>query len=797
MAVYAVAAALALWAAGRWVLPLRKRVALVLALLPLLFTGRALSTGRLFAPIDILFSGEPFRPLKAAHGIPAHARTPLLSDVSSSMIPWHQAVRESIADGRLPLWNRFVLAGEPLLAVQQHAALHPSTWFSLLLPAAQAWTFLMTLRLFLALLAAYLFFREIGCGETSSLLGAAGWGFSDTLVFWLGYPVTVSLGPFPLLLLGLHRLARDADRRAFALTVTALVLIVTAGHPETLLFAVAGGGVYFLFRLGAAPRERRVRAVLVSLLAGVAALGLTAVQLLPLVEALPQTWEHVFRHGWYANVKKSVELADSARRGVTAVLPFAYGESGRSLLWKDFGPPGLYAGALLFPLAIVGLGSRRGPRWAFLAMGLLGAALWARLALVTDAVAALPLFDIGVLDYLGFLAVFALAALAALGADRLQRGEGTAGVRDRRRGHGGRDRGSLRASPRPVSPTSGCLRTSRRRGSLWEIGPLLAGALLVVLLRKSAPWRATAAAPALLLGMLLAARVAEAGSIYPTYPASALYPPLPALDAVPRNAPFRFVGVGAFFVPNAAAMYGVEDVRGYASMTLWSLRRTYPLWCVDQNVWFNRVDDLTRPFLSFLNVRYALVSAGQPAPAGWTRIASGPTADLLENGGALARAFVPASFIEEPDVERRIEALGRITDFAQLGIVGVGVGVGVGSPSGAAAPERPNGRARVAIADYRPQSLELEIEAEEEAVIGTSIPGWRGWKARLDGQPIAPLSYNHAFLGFRVPSGTHRLTLRYLPDGFVAGAAVSAATFVVLLVLGVSGLRRQRISSRR
>ncbi len=282
----------------------------------------------------------------------------------------------------------------------------------------------MTLRLFVALLAAYLFLRDLGCGEAPALLGAVGWGFSDFLVFWLGFPVGNSVGPFPLLLLGLSRLARDSDRRAVGLTTCALVLIVTAGHPETLLFAVAGGGVYFLFQLAFADRARRLPAVLLSLVAGAAALGLTAVQLLPLAEAMPQTHEHAVRSGYFADAKKGAPLIESARRGLTFPVPFAYGESGRSNVWKDFGPPAVYAGSILFPLAWTGLYSRNRQRWIFMAMGLLGAALWLRLAVVTDAVASLPLFEISILEYCVFLAVFALSALAALGAERLCHGEG-------------------------------------------------------------------------------------------------------------------------------------------------------------------------------------------------------------------------------------------------------------------------------------------------------------------------------------------------------------------------------------
>ena len=777
--VYAGAAGLALWAGSRWVFPLRRRVALVLAVLPLLFTGRALLTGRVLAPLDILFSPHPFTALQTAYGLPAQARTPLLSDVVSSMIPWHQAVREAVTHGRLPLWNRFVLAGEPLLAVQQHAALHPATWFSLLLPPPQAWTFLMTMRLFVALLAAYLFLRENGCGDAPALLGAAAWSFSDLLVFSMGYPVTTSLGPFPLLLLGLGRLARDADRRAVALTTAALVLIVTAGHPETLLFSVAGGGLYFLFALGAAGRGRWLRPLWLSFLSGALALGLTAVQLAPLLEALPQTFEHLFRLIWYAHADKSAPLVDSARRGLTIVVPFAYGESGRTQLWRDFGLPGIYAGALLFPLALTGLGWRGRLRLALLAMGLLGAGLWARLAVVTDLVAKLPLFDIGILEYGGFLAIFTLAAFAAFGAQRLSRGEGirtfwlgcaitaaaVAGIFLLRRD------GLVTLGMRPEFA---------RIRLIWALGPLLLGALVLGVSKHT---RARLAAPAL-LGLFLASRVAEAGSIYPTYPAAAWYPPLPALDAVPRDAPFRFVGLGYFFVPNVAAMYGLEDVRGYESMTLLWFRQTFPLWCVDQPVWFNRVDDLTRPFLAFLNVRYALVEHEALAPQGWTRIASGPTADLLENPKALARAFVPQLLLAEPDRERRLQALSEISDYSRQGVIE--------SESGARMDWAANGRAQVAVTEYRPQSLVLDIDAQEESVVGTSIPGWRGWQARLDGERVVPLTYNSAFLGFRVPAGKHRLALCYRPVGFQIGAWISLATAAILAAAAV----RSRIISR-
>jgi hypothetical protein len=68
------------------------------------------------------------------------------------------------------------------------------------------------------------------------------------------------------------------------------------------------------------------------------------------------------------------------------------------------------------------------------------------------------------------------------------------------------------------------------------------------------------------------------------------------LEAIPRHVPHRMTAIGYNFIPNIAALYEVEDVRGYEAMTFKPLFETYPLWCVHQPVWYNRVDDPRGPF---------------------------------------------------------------------------------------------------------------------------------------------------------------------------------------------------------
>src|SRR5262249_18325361 len=189
----------------------------------------------------------------------------------------------------------------------------PLAWIAFALPLAQGWTFEMSVRLFLAVLCAYLFFRELEIEEPTSVLGGLGWALSDHFVFFLGYSVAASLIPFPLLLLGLRRLARSPGRNAVGIAVAALVLMILGGHPEVLLHCVVAGGLFFLFELWTAPKGNVVRALALSVLVAFLSLGLTAMMLLPFAEIVPYTETHAVRSSVLAVSRRSVDLDESLK----------------------------------------------------------------------------------------------------------------------------------------------------------------------------------------------------------------------------------------------------------------------------------------------------------------------------------------------------------------------------------------------------------------------------------------------------------------------------------------------------
>lgn len=771
VAVYAVTGLVAAFLASRYVSRVPVRSALFLLLAPLLLVGRAMLTGGVYAPIDNTYQAPPLSRHAREMGTSV-TQNPILGDVVYQEIPWRKAVREAVKNGRLPLWNRFILAGEPLLAVQQPVVFHPATWISFLLPLAQSWTFEMALRLFLAALCAYLFLRDVGCSELAALFGAFAWAFSDYLVFFLGYPLTPAVAPFPLLLLGLRRLTTAPGKGSVALTVIALLLIGTSGHPETLLHTVAAAGVYFLFELAGA-RESRGRAFVLSILAGALALGLLAVLLLPLLEALPHTAENLSRTRYYAHVTKSVPVPQAVRRLSVNLIPYSYGMPGKGETgpgsWEIAG----YAGTLVWPFALLGMFSKIRAKWPLAALGLAGVLLEAHFPVITDGLSALPVFNIALNERLVFLAAFASAALAAFGLDWLMQQKNAARLALAAFG-GLAVIALLFAIFRPHLLRLGMPRTDLRDRFLLQAIPLvLMGFAALVFGRRYL--KSVAAAGVVLL---ILQRGFEERNVYPTYPNRAFYPPLRSLERIPRGVPERMTAVGFTFVPNISALYELEDVRGYEAMTFFPLFETYPLWCVHQAVWFNRVDDPTRPFLSFLNVRYVYAPPGYSPPPGWKVLFRGDEGLLLENPGSLARAFAPAHVSYEPDSERRLGLLWAIRDFSDAGVIGQGPPPGV-----ARGQAQPNGHASVRTAAYQAGRMTLDIDANEPALIATSVTAWPGWKLTIDGAPAPLLPYNHAFLAFRSPPGRHTAILHYWPDSFTAGLAVSGAALVSCLVL--------------
>jgi len=395
--------------------------AIVLFLLPFCFVGRALLTDNVYGPVDLPYVTEPLKGMREVMGMP-EIHNGILSDLYAQMIPWRKAVQYAYAHGQWPLWNPFILSGSVLAASAQPAVYSPFTLLALLLPVAKGLTFSAAITLFIAGLGAFLFARELGCRESVALFAAAGWMYAKALAFFLLWAIGGAWALFPLVLLGTRRCVRAPSMRSAALLCAALVLILFAGHPETVLHAVFVGAVYGVVELARVRRgvgRDTGRALAAAAGAGVVAFGLTAIYILPILEAAPQTGEHGFRVEVWSKMSHAVTPTESAARMLTDVFAYLHGHRWE---WGDVhhfpldttAPDSIVLGMALFALWRI----RSGDTWFFGALALFGFLMRAAWKPLSDLVQKLPMFDITINERFAFAGAFALVMLAALGLER-------------------------------------------------------------------------------------------------------------------------------------------------------------------------------------------------------------------------------------------------------------------------------------------------------------------------------------------------------------------------------------------
>jgi hypothetical protein len=382
---------------------------------------------------------------------------------------------------------------------------------------------------------------------------------------------------------------------------------------------------------------------------------------------------------------------------------------------------------------------------------------------LSTALQKLPLFDVVLNERFAFAAAFALVILAALGVEH------AIAKSDRAFGW------SLAAAT--VVFAGGAVLVERAKviydsvpewgvyayfGDVAGIG--LAAILVILWPRALAP---------LMLVALLAQRLVSAGDVYPTLPRSAAYPPIPILEPLKTiDEPFRVAGRKYAFIPGTGALYELEDVRGYEALTLQRYFDTYDAWCVHQPVWFNRVDDLSRPILDLLNVRFAVVSDKLDPPQWWREVARQRSAKLLENTHVLPRAFVPDVVVLGATEGDALKELPSVADFRARAWIEAPI----------AKHERDNRVGAVSGVRRSGNGVRFDADMRADGWVIVSETAWEGWRAYIDGRRVKHYSADATLLGVFVPAGRHDVRLVYLPDSFVLGRTITFVTIAILLI---------------
>jgi hypothetical protein len=783
----------------RFVQPVSRTAAIVLVLLPLCFTGRALLTGKVYAPIDLPFMSEPLNAYAAEFGV-AKVHNGTLSDLYCQIIPWRSAVRTAFANGEWPLLNPFMLCGDILAAAAQPAPYDPFNLLGMLIPLPPSLTFAAAMTFFLAGFGAFVFMRSLGCGELAALVTAAGWMFSGNVAFFVGWPLARSWAYLPLIFFAVRFVVRETSIRGGVILLIALTLLILSGHPESLLHVTAVGAAYGLFEI-VSTRERIGRVIAIACASGVVALLLTAIFLLPFIEASQQTLELRTRLSYRAMPWPFMpELIE--RRAANTVFPFWGGQPWRDSFTPEFDPQTARTGSIVLSLAIAALfvARRRSETWFFFGLVLICLCAAFEAPPVSNILHKLPLFNMALNARLAFAASCAISILAGLTIDAIA---GSAGVSPARSARGS-TADETSALPRRVAITAAVIAIALALGTyaVWahemtvgvdpsvirtiafaELIPL--GAVAILLLART-PLRT---ALPLVFILILGQRIIEDGSMYPSLPQHVFYPKIPLIRAIPRDSkePFRVAGEHFVLIPDSAAIYQLEDPRGYEAMTFARLADTYPAWSIPQAISFNAIGDLQPPFLSFLNIKYAIVPLSVNVTEGWRELMKDRSAKLFENTRVLPRAFVPRHIRYERSGGPIVKAMTAAKDFSDVAWIEV--------PE-LQPHEIANGPGTLTL---HKDGFRLSIDAvmENDGWVVASQSAWKGWRAYIDGHRVETRFANHAFVGVFVPKGRHNVKLQYRPESFTRGRNISFTTLGALIAAAIFPSARRRFQQPR
>ena len=768
--------------AHRFVRRMSRVAVIVMLLVPLCFTGRALLTGRVYSPIDLPFQSQPLESFRPDFGVQG-AQNGILSDVFTLNIPWKYAARMAITHGEWPLWNPYVAAGDILAASAQPTPYEPLFLVSLLLPMPASLTFLASMTFFLGILLMFLFLRELGCSEWAALAGATGWTFCMFLVFFLDWVIGPTSVWFPLVLLGVRRIVRAPGLNPMSILTVAFSMMLLNGHPESALHIVAVGLLWALAELWNVRFKGFKRSVPLALGAGVLALLLTAIYMLPILEAIPQTSENRHRNMIFIHAVRSAPLEIVEQKLLLQFVPFLHGEPQHEWKWIQGDVPYLaengYAGGAVMALALIGLWrSRWRGRWFVLTLIFFGTAIGIQLAPFADLVAKLPLFNIALNERLILVATLGVSIFAALGVD------------------------AIMSERKPLRTVAAALTVFAALSALcwWLFPKMIARGLTPGFVREKClllllPVLLVAASIALrrrpaMLGFALVVLIAgeralESADTNPTLSARTFYPKIPILNRLPRGEePYRITGFGWMFLPNMATMYQLEDVRSYSAMTFMANYDLQELWSIQQPVFFNRVDDPSKPFLSLLNVKYALAQRSMPLPDGWSLVMADRESQLFENRHVLPRAFIPRKIFlsGEPFVSYGND-FRTARDYGEHSWI---------VDPGAAPHDEPNGTGSLSIRKRGMGTLLIASRLDSNAWVVVSEMAWKGWRAYIDGKPTKLRSANGMLLAMLLPSGQHEVRLVYLPNSFVVGRAISGVTLAAIIIAAAVAVFRRR-----
>jgi hypothetical protein len=726
------------------------------------------------------------------------------NDLTAQFLGIRTFPREAIEHGDWPLWNPWMLAGQPWIGNPQSGALYPPYWLTALSGHAAALSWLLIAHQLWAGLGTYVFCRRLGCRPSAALIGG-----------------TIALGaPYAIAQLGEGHVNQvclaawipwafwafegwRAGLRSRWLLPFILALAVFCGHVQEAFYIVVALSLCCLGEmLGDGLQGRVSRAARLGfgwIGVGIATLGLTAAEVWPIVVQAKQSvrgrsfqaieagqisagWDHVW------------QLFEPFALGG----PDAYQGSGQ-FFWETLCHFGVMPLLLALWGAIAGLKRPGALRCLLLAIFTLLFAVGPRTPVYTlchEWIPGVALFRSP--TRILFLGSILIATLAAIGVDELQSGRWKWPARG---GWGvltlaGIVLAGLTMTVWKVAEPALGFQAAMLQPNVW--GWIAGGSVAALLLLTARPHWSTAGC-ALLWIMIAAQLVTCASGILRTIPSAQLRRESPLAEFLAQEAGAdRILAQHEHLTDDEANRFRLAKLEGYEPVPLVRAADLFDALTSGEDtpnkmLGFSPIEqaDWNQPMLDLAGVRWTVTTRDAGDLPGWTKVLEGTMAPAVtlrgrtprplpyvvyRNDAALPRAFVIGRTLP---LNRTAPLRQQIEGWDPRESLLVEKDVLPDGPRAEFAPAQ--------IVEYTTDRVVLEATLEAPGYLVLTDLWYPGWKAvDAGGRELEILLANGAFRAIALPQGAHRITLRFSPPLWTLSALVSALAAGVLVVIAVS-----------
>ncbi len=222
-------------------------------------------------------------------------RTLYWGDISLYFEPMAAFARNEFLQGHIPLWNPYVLSGQPYLGNPQMAVFYPPAWLLACFPSRLFLSVMSVTHLTLCGLFTYKYLCHWSRHRLSALVGGILYMGSSCLVSRLQFPsMTQTAAYFPLMLLAIDRCIERPGRKNTLMLAGIVAFTVLAGHPQMAYLILLSALFYSIIRVLHHFRNIRKqsltirkRSIVATLSSGfLLGLALTSAQILPCIQLL-------------------------------------------------------------------------------------------------------------------------------------------------------------------------------------------------------------------------------------------------------------------------------------------------------------------------------------------------------------------------------------------------------------------------------------------------------------------------------------------------------------------------------